>query len=222
MRKGIKLCVFSAAALLMVLLTGFVAFTHRIDRSQPVATRPADGIVVLTGGAARVAEGLHLLVQGKARRLLISGVNVQTSKEALRRTLRATASRLFECCVDIGRDALDTIGNAEETRVWASERGFTSLIVVTASYHMPRSLAEIGHALPGVVLIPYPVTPPNLHVEAWWSHPGTAQVLFHEYLKYLAAAARLKASDIILGAMPSRAGSRITKAMAPPPVGPGQ
>jgi uncharacterized SAM-binding protein YcdF (DUF218 family) len=65
------------------------------------------------------------------------------------------------------------------------ERRFKSLIVVTADYHMPRSLAELRRKLPDVELIPYPVQPRNVHVNAWWAHPGTLQLLLSEYAKFM-------------------------------------
>ena len=64
---------------------------------------------------------------------------------------------MFECCVDIGYEAQDTPGNADETMHWAADQGFSKLIIVTSSYHMPRSLTELGRVMPDVRLVPYPV-----------------------------------------------------------------
>jgi len=36
---------------------------------------------------------------------------------------------LLSCCVDLDRSAVNTRSNAAETRRWARERGFKSLIV---------------------------------------------------------------------------------------------
>ena len=63
--------------------------------------------------------------------------------------------RWFTCCVDIDHSATNTIGNAIETRRWVKARGFQSLIVVTANFHMPRAMVELGHELPDVALVPY-------------------------------------------------------------------
>jgi uncharacterized SAM-binding protein YcdF (DUF218 family) len=106
---------------------------------------------------------------------------------------------LFRCCIDVGHVARDTIGNADETGQWARERRFKSLIVVTASYHMPRSLAELRRKLPDVELIPYPVQPRNVHVNAWWAHPGTMQLLVMEYLKFMPAFARCYGVQVVRG-----------------------
>lgn len=183
------------AAVLAVI--GFVVFVNAI--SQPLPPPPdADGIVVLTGGEARIAEAVKLLAQKKGKRLLISGVNPQTTREELQRLID-DGSEMFECCVDLGHEARDTIGNAEETRQWLEEQGFDSLIVVTSSYHMPRALAELGRELPGIELHPYAVTPPNSHLDAWWSHPGTLRLLASEYVKYIPAVLRLYATGFTRG-----------------------
>jgi uncharacterized SAM-binding protein YcdF (DUF218 family) len=97
----------------------------------------------------------------------------------------------FGCCVDLDYSAINTIGNAVETRRWALDRGFHSLVVVTSSYHMPRAMLEIGHRLPGVTLIPFPVVTEQRRAEPWWSNAGSAKILMSEYLKYIVAAARI-------------------------------
>ena len=102
---------------------------------------------MLTGEGRRIAEGARLLEEGRAERMLISGVFRRTGKKALL-DISGLPEDKFDCCVDVGYAALDTAGNANETRAWAASRGYDSLIVVTASYHMPRSLAELSLALP--------------------------------------------------------------------------
>src|SRR5262249_61874685 len=99
--------------------------------------------------------------------------------------------RLVACCVDLDY-SLNTTGNAVETRRWVEDRGFRSLIVVTSSYHMPRTLAELAGRMPGVTLIPYPVVTDKMRSEAWWSSASTAKLLFSEYLKYLVTEARVR------------------------------
>jgi uncharacterized SAM-binding protein YcdF (DUF218 family) len=177
-------------------LAGFVVFASGVARDAPRPVARADGIVVLTGGRHRLAEAERLLEEGQGRRLLISGANRVTSREDLRRK-SGLPGDLFECCVDIGYEAHDTIGNAEETRDWATARQFAKLIIVTSSYHMPRSLSELGRVMPNIALIPYPVVTPDLRPESWWWHAATARVLFTEYVKYLPAAARFEAARLM-------------------------
>lgn len=179
-----------SAIVLCLIGLGFILFATVTMRDTRLDAPAADGIVVLTGGDLRIREGGRLLKQGLASRLLITGVNRRASRKDLIR-LTGLAAQQFDCCVDIGYRALDTVGNADETRSWARERGFTRLIVVTASYHMPRSLAELSLEMPGVTLIPHPVKPKSFRAPAWWLDPGITRVLAAEYLKYLPAALRL-------------------------------
>ena len=110
----------------------------------------------MTGGAQRIGDAIDLLAKGYAKRLLISGVNENTSRDQIAR-LNPGQRRLFDCCVDLDYRARNTIGNAIETRRWAERNGFDALIVVTSNYHMPRTLVELDHALPNLQKIPYPV-----------------------------------------------------------------
>jgi uncharacterized SAM-binding protein YcdF (DUF218 family) len=182
------LLVVGGAALLFA--GGFYWFVQQMPLVEASPTRNADGIVVLTGGALRISDALDLLSSGHGRRLLISGVNRTTRSYEIAR-LVPEHQRWFACCVDLGHSATNTIGNAVETRRWVEDRGFKSLIVVTANYHMPRAMAEVGHELPGVALVPYAVVSDRVKVDDWWDNPSTARLLFLEYLKYIVARVRM-------------------------------
>lgn len=173
------------------LMAGFYVFTHAVRGYVPVDRPAADAVVVLTGGEDRIAAGLTLIEAGRGRRLLISGVNraIPTKQELARRIGGREAT--YRCCIDLGYQALDTIGNAGEARAWVDRYGFRSLVVVTSAYHMPRSLAEFSLAMPGVELVPHPVPSRHYRIESWWSHPSTTRLLAVEYVKFLAASARL-------------------------------
>jgi uncharacterized SAM-binding protein YcdF (DUF218 family) len=193
--RTMKRLVLGAAALAgvvaVLIVSGFIWFALRIATEEvPVNTR-ADGIVVLTGGASRIADAFELLAAGRGQRLLISGVNRSTTTGELAKQV-PDYDRLFSCCVDVGRAAINTVGNALETRRWARDRGFRSLIVVTSSYHMPRTMAELEHRLPDLKLIPFPVVTDKLRRTPWWSDKATAKLLFSEYLKYIVAQVRIR------------------------------
>jgi uncharacterized SAM-binding protein YcdF (DUF218 family) len=190
--KSRKVVLIGGVALAAWLLAmGFVIFATVAMREPHVADMTADGIVVLTGTEQRIVEGARLLKDGRAGRMLVSGVNAKTRPEDILR-LMPLAAEQFNCCVDLGYRALSTIGNAEEARSWASEHQFRSLIVVTSAYHMPRSLAELRLALPGIRLMPHAVAPKaSVHKRPWWLSPATARTLLAEYIKYLPVAARL-------------------------------
>ncbi|MEM7621006.1 MAG: YdcF family protein [Pseudomonadota bacterium] len=179
----------------LLLCTGFFIFIRFITPEKPKSVKNAQAIVALTGGPQRIEEAVFLLSQGKAERLLISGVNAETSRQDLKRQL-PKYEKFFLCCIDLGHIARNTIGNALETRNWVKTKGFSSLIVVTASYHMPRSIIELRRAMPNVELIPYPVNPNKLHIDEIWSYPGTLWLVFKEYIKTLPALARLCISKL--------------------------
>ena len=193
---GVLRLIFDLVMLAVVMLViGFFIFTGSIERSQ-LEPRTADGIAVLTGGVARIDEAMKLLTQQKAKRLLITGVNRTTSTEELKQ-LASQGDQLFSCCVDIDKEARNTIDNATETSQWVARNHYTSVIVVTSNYHMPRALAELARVMPGVTLIPYSVVDNNVHLDRWWTYPGTTKLLISEYLKYLPALARLGATQLV-------------------------
>ena len=178
-----------------VFVLGFLVFAADVVRTETAAVETADGIVVLTGGDLRVRAGLQLLDNAQAQRLLITGVNPVARKGAIARAAGVASSKL-ECCVDLGYEAVNTLGNATETSAWARQHGFRSLIVVTASYHMPRSMIELSRQLPGVRLTPYPVVPKGFDEREWWLDARAARVLFSEYVKLFPAAVRLAAARL--------------------------
>jgi len=177
---------FFLAVLLIVLayVLGFVAFVSLLPRF-PADLRGADGVVVLTGGETRLDRAVALFEHGVGKRLLISGVDQTTTKEALKSLVHGGPR--FTCCADLGYAAEDTRGNALETADWARTHDFHHLIIVTARYHMPRALQEFSTAMPEVQLIPYPVEQEHINLVHWWDRPRTIFLLHREYLKFLAS-----------------------------------
>ena len=165
---------------------GFVWFAWQAV--QPVAPPGrADGIVVLTGGAARIEAGLNLLAEGRSSVLLVSGVAPKSiggpSFADLARHAGLDPAPL-EPYVTLGRTATTTLGNAAETKEWVGQNGIHSVILVTAGYHMPRALLELRRALPNVVFFPVPVRPPVLRS---LGSRAALRLLLLEYTKLLAA-----------------------------------
>lgn len=193
------------AAILVVLLvwsSGLLAFAARIDRSTPAADPPvADGIVALTGGSGeRIAAGLGLLEAGKAKRMLISGVSRHVTRGELQ-TITGASKPVYDCCVDLGFQANNTFGNALETADWARRNGYTTLILVTADYHMPRARLELKSALPEAQIIPYPIATSEISAADWWKTGLGAERMILEYTKYLAVLGR----ETLLGIGPKPA-----------------
>jgi len=175
---------------------GLILFANRVVDSTPAMEpdQPADAVVVLTGASdARLREGMRLLELRKGNRMLISGVNPEVKRSELLK-LTEGSKRLYDCCVDLGFQAENTVGNAREIADWARAHDFYNLIVVTSDYHMPRALLEIKADLPEAKLVPYPVATPDLDARGWWKSPKGAKIILIEYDKYLAILGR----DIIL------------------------
>jgi uncharacterized SAM-binding protein YcdF (DUF218 family) len=190
------LAVFALVVLLW--LAGLWAFAERVAASTPAVEPPtADGIVALTGSSSiRLEAATQLLEDGKAQRLLISGVNRQATRSEVKGVARGVG-RIWDCCVDLGFQAETTQGNAVETAGWAREHGYHSLIVVTADYHMPRALLELRGALPDVALYPYPVVTDTLNARRWWARNEDIHRMVVEYSKYLVILAKDGISRLI-------------------------
>jgi uncharacterized SAM-binding protein YcdF (DUF218 family) len=176
-------------------ITGFWRFAERV-RAEPASPPQSEAIVALTGGSLeRLSTGVRLLEQQKGERLLISGVNRIVTDGELYHALNVDPS-LGECCIDIGRSADDTLGNAAETAAWAREHGYTRIILVTDDYHMPRSHAELSVAMPEAEIHPYPVRTRFTDPTLWRSDLGAAGRLGAEYVKYLVIRGREALIDL--------------------------
>lgn len=199
-RPPSRLWLLPALAVLFLVALWAGAFLQFMATLPPERTddlRPADAVVVLTGGPVRLAEGLNLLERGLAKRLLLSGVNPTVDKAALGEV--AGKAALLDCCVDLGFAARNTEENAQEIAAWARAGGYDSLRVVTAAYHMPRSLLELRRAAPDIAYTAHPVFPDRIRLRDWWRWPGTAELLVGEFHKYLAALLRANAERAIKG-----------------------
>jgi uncharacterized SAM-binding protein YcdF (DUF218 family) len=161
-----------------------------LDAPPPDASAaPTDAIVVLTGGSLRLESGFDQLRQGRGRMLFVSGVNPHVGLADLLHVL-GNIPDWAACCVVLGHAAETTSGNAIETAEWMQQHGYRSLRLVTAWYHMPRSLLEFERAMPRIAITPHPVFPEGIAPARWWRSRGATGVLIAEYDKYLAALLR--------------------------------
>ena len=175
------------------LLAGLQHFVLTLPQQPRGALQFTDGIVVMTGGQQRLNDGLKLLNDGKAEKMLISGVGEGVNRAVLVQELALDDSQaeLLFCCVELDFTAGNTRGNATAARNWASPRAWGSLRLVTASYHMPRVLVVFAREMPDLDLYQWPVTPDDLNLSGWWRDPAMLRLLTREYAKYLTETIRI-------------------------------
>jgi len=199
-RSGRKRRVLLVLVILAVAawFAGLFAFARMIPRDMQRSTDETDAIVVLTGGSMRMEEGLKLLSRKLGKKLFVSGVHRGVEvKQLIDRSLRSP--KLIDCCIVLGYAADHTAGNAEETATWMHQQGYRSLRLVTASYHMPRSLAEFREEMPSIRIVPHPVFPEHVKLDEWWRWPGTAVLIVSEYNKFLVATVVHRAKHFLKG-----------------------
>ncbi|WP_293880868.1 YdcF family protein [Sphingomonas sp.] len=162
--------VLSLIVLLWVL--GFVLFV--VTLPQPADNRITDAIVVPTGAPGRIQRGLALLQVGRAKRMLITGVDRSVKPHELA-IAQGVPLALFGRTIDLGREAVDTRSNGEETATWLAARNYRSVRLVTTDWHMRRARFEMEHAISDRITIVS---------DAVVSQAGLT-VLMKEYNKYL-------------------------------------
>lgn len=200
--RRLRLVAFALAGVVFACVAGFAWFVSQVCFDEIRPSRNADGIVVLTGGSSRVSDALDLLSVGYGKRLLISGVHPTSGVGDILRLLPDNQI-LLSCCVDLDRSAVNTRSNATETRRWATDRGFRSLIVVTSNYHMPRALLELSHSMPDIELIPFAVVADKWRDGPWWTSGATLRLLLSEYAKFVVAGTRVLLDGVGQGKRPA-------------------
>ena len=160
------------AVLVLLYALGYALFVVALPK--PAGEQPTDAIVVLTGAPKRIDRGLDLLERKRARRMLISGVARTVKPHELALETGRDAA-LFRCCIDLGRESVDTRSNAEETARWVKKHDVKTVRLVTTDWHMPRARFELSRRVDGNV---------RIIDDAIASDPNFRQ-LFTEYNKYL-------------------------------------
>jgi uncharacterized SAM-binding protein YcdF (DUF218 family) len=150
---------------------GFAWFALLLPQPAPIAK--TDAVVVLTGGAQRIDRGLEILEAGKVKRMLISGVDRDVRPSELAAEYRRPM-RVFDCCIDLGFQSVDTRSNALETARWAAKHKVKTLRLVTHDWHMRRARFELDRALPSDIKVTN---------DAVSTKPPLG-ILFTEYNKY--------------------------------------
>jgi X-X-X-Leu-X-X-Gly heptad repeat protein len=173
------------AIVVLAWLAGFTWFALTLPVAVPLAVT-TDAVVVLTGGAGRLARGVATLEAGSAQRMLVSGVGEHVGERIGKPALAALVGaplKLFNARVDLGYAAVDTRSNAIETTAWTQRHGYGSLRLVTSAAHMRRARLELAAQMPPKVRIVEDAVP----TEPW------TDSIAREYSKYLLRLAALSA-----------------------------
>ncbi len=175
---------FILFSLLTMWFAGFAFYVYTIPTQDHSPETKTDAVIVLTGGSKRLAAGFKLLDQHKADKLFISGVDRSVKANELL-DLYASPQNNHIHNIELGKNAFNTISNAQETKAWIIKNNIMSIRLVTANYHMPRSLFEFKRIMSNIKIIPHPVISDNVNIAEWWHSKRTALLLFKEYNKYL-------------------------------------
>ncbi len=158
--------------LLLFYALGFMLFAVTLGR--PAGDGRTDAAVVLTGGAGRIEQGVQVLRQRKAKRLLVSGTDPSVTKADLAERL-PRSGRLLSCCTDLDSTSVDTRSNAEEAGRWLDQNRYRSFRLITSDWHMRRARYEFGRVLGDK----YKLVPDAVRTQP------SFMILFGEYNKYL-------------------------------------
>jgi uncharacterized SAM-binding protein YcdF (DUF218 family) len=123
---------------------GFALFA--VTLPGPLEQTTTDAVVVPTGGPGRIDRGLQLIRERQAKRMLVTGTAPGVRPRDLAVTYGVPA-RVFDCCVDLGSDAVDTRSNAEETARWLRGHRYRTVRLVTADWHLRRAQMELEAAM---------------------------------------------------------------------------
>lgn len=173
-------------ALAVIWTVGLIWFASLVNQAPEDTTTQTQALIVLTGGTERVASAVELLKQGKAEKLLISGVNKKVDWVLLAQTINELPEQLADK-ITLGHVACNTRQNALESKNWLERNRLNSVRLVTASYHMPRSLSEFKDVMTDITIIPHPIFPQTVKHNEWWKWPGTFALITSEYTKFLVA-----------------------------------
>ena len=183
----IRLALLVIASIIGLWIYGLAKFVDNLPGVSSDDNSVTDGIVIFTGGTMRLEEGIRLLNEGKADRLLVSGVGERTSLDVMLMLSGKLPDNILELKekIDLGYEAKNTRGNAVEVTKWVKDHNYKTIRLVTANYHMPRSYFELSNEMPDVQIIKNPVFPEEIKHEKWWRNGLTKRIMMLEYNKYI-------------------------------------
>jgi uncharacterized SAM-binding protein YcdF (DUF218 family) len=195
-KRPINVLIIIASISFSIWTCGFFMFIYVIPDKMIEIIQPTDAVVVLTGGSARLKRGLKILTKKQVKKLFVSGVYRGNDVKRLLEVQQQNPSEIL-CCINLGYEATSTAENAIETSGWIKENNYSSIQLVTANYHMPRSLMLFRAVMPNVKIIPHAVFPSQFKRNRWWTSPRTIALIFSEYSKYVIASISLELKSLM-------------------------
>jgi uncharacterized SAM-binding protein YcdF (DUF218 family) len=134
------------AALALLFLTP--AVPHILGLGYPgLPSRPADALMVLSGGEGRIAEGYRAWSSGAATEIYILGAGRDLTLTRLVPPAAALTSK-DRSRVHAEGWSENTLENAFSAKTAVEDRKFSSVILVTSDYHVPRAWIAFRRILP--------------------------------------------------------------------------
>ncbi|GAB4229864.1 MAG: hypothetical protein OHK0028_04050 [Deltaproteobacteria bacterium] len=127
------------------------AIPHLLALRDPAPPHgAADAIFVLTGDEGRIAEGYRAWAGGRARELYILGAghNVPLSRILPGAGALPDAARSR---IHVEGWSENTLENAFSAKSAVGDGNYSSVILVTSDYHVPRAALSFRKVLPGAV-----------------------------------------------------------------------
>jgi len=191
------MCYFNRFLMLLFILwiTGFVFYSIDIQYYPQMIESKPDAVVVLTGGSNRVEEGLEIMAQHGCQNLFISGVNKNVSRHDILKRIQKNKSAKG-CQLELGYKARNTHENAQEVIAWLKKKNYKSIVLVTAYYHLPRSILEFRSIAPNLKIQAYAVFPDSFINNSREAILKRTVKLFKEYHKLIGAWLRI---NVLMG-----------------------
>lgn len=179
-------------SLVIAWFLGLFLFIGEIPRNYEESDKIADAAIVLTGGDKRIEEGVRLFKEKIAKKIFITGVSTKIKDKQEIPFVKQLKKKDF---VEIGTEATSTNGNALEARDWIKKNNIKTIKIITANYHMPRSIVEFKRYNPDIIIEPHPVFPNKFDIHNWWSDKNSIILILKEYTKYIYVLFYIPAND---------------------------
>lgn len=165
------------------LLAGVTRYISPVDE-----LKKADAIIAISGGetGTRTEHAISLYKDGWAPKLIFSGDAFDPLSPSNADVMRqiATLNDVPSEDIFIEEDSDNTQENAENSSNIIEERGYKSVILVTADYHQRRAFIEFSDKLgEDIEIINSPTEEDQWDRNLWWVEPKGWYLTMSEFIK---------------------------------------